>query len=85
MPLCDHLDKYVNLERVIEIHDELTFSSQLDAYMYKELMACSATDQKVVGSSPANASLIPEMSFIYVQLRVRMSLCSLLVHPAKCT
>ena len=31
------------------------------------MAACSASDHKVVGSSPAGASLLPEVSVVYVQ------------------
>ena len=45
----------------------------------------SATDLEVWGSSPASASLIPDVRFVDVQLRVKLSLCSLPGHSAKCT
>ena len=43
----------------------------------------SANDLEVVGSSPASASLNPEVSV--VRLRATLSLCGLPVQSAKCT
>ena len=46
--------------------------------------ACSAYKQKVVGSIPGSALLIPEANVVDYQLRALLGLCSLLVHSAKC-
>ena len=46
--------------------------------------ACSAYNQKIVGSNPGSALLIPEVNVVDIQLRALLGLCSLLVHSAKC-
>ena len=46
--------------------------------------ACSAYNQKVVGSNPGSALLIPEVNAVDIQLRALLGLRSLLVHSAKC-
>ena len=48
------------------------------------MAACSAYNQKIVGSNPDSTLLIPEVNVVDIQLRALSGICSLMVHSAKC-